>query len=214
MKTITQYTPAMKKVIFDRVKRVMTSDPKFKNIDVGLEVEEQWHQSASIAYHFSGVMGSNPEPVLSIDPDFTEQLSDAELQFVTNHEKAHLNNGDLIISQWYSCALFSSCIVLAGNHEGTDAGLAAKIGLMCAVGKLLNNSISRKLEFKADQDAVHDSIELCDAAVTFFQRHVPKSEPHLQAPWWKKLFSPHPTPEERIENIQGVKTKLKLTLAL
>lgn len=176
--------------------------------------------------------GRNPEKgVVCVTKGLLRDLDQDELEGVIAHEMAHIKNRDTLINAVVATIagaiaiiaemVFWGALFSGRDEEGEMLSALAFMILTPLIATIIRTAISRKMEFRADSDAVkiHENKEGLSSALRKISsanerknsRHKSKVEEaganlFIYNPFSSekvtRLFSTHPPLEKRLENIE------------
>lgn len=176
--------------------------------------------------------GRNPEKgVVCVTKGLLRDLEQDELEGVIAHEMAHIKNRDTLINAVVATIagaiailaemVFWGALFSGRDEEGEMLSALAFMILTPLIATIIRTAISRKMEFRADSDAVkiHENKEGLSSALRKISsanerknsRHKSKVEEaganlFIYNPFSSekvtRLFSTHPPLEKRLENIE------------
>lgn len=179
--------------------------------------------------------GRNPENgVVCVTQGLLQNLENEEVEGVIAHELAHIKNRDTLINAVVATIagalavmaemVFWSAMFSGRDQEGELMSAMAMMILTPLIATIIRASISRKMEFRADSDAVkihQDRKGLSSALRKISSANERKRTSHnsrvqeagsnlfIYNPFSSdkitKFFSTHPPLEERLENIDASK---------
>ena len=177
--------------------------------------------------------GRNPEHgVVCITQGLMRDLEQDEIEGVIAHELAHIKNRDTLINAVVATVagaiailaemVFWGALFSGRDEEGEMLSALAFMILTPLIATIIRMTISRKMEFRADSDAVKiqgNREGLSDALRKISSANERKTKKHkskvqeagsnllIYNPFSSekvtKLFSTHPPLEERLENIEA-----------
>lgn len=177
--------------------------------------------------------GRNPEKgVVCVTQGLLRELDPEEVEGVIAHELAHIKNRDTLINAVVATVagalaimaemVFWGAMFSGRDQEGELMSAMAMMVLTPIIATVIRTSISRKMEFRADSDAVkiHGNREgLSSALRKISSANERKSSKHnsrvqeagsnlfvynpFSSDKITKFFSTHPPLEDRLENIEA-----------
>jgi heat shock protein HtpX len=169
--------------------------------------------------------GRNPKhAAVAVTTGIRLLLTDRELRGVLGHEMAHVKNRDILTSSVVATiataiSMVSFIALWFGGRRNGIGSLIAALGAPIAAA-IIQSAISRSREFQADLDgaravgdpeALASALAKIEAGVQRVPRDVPKATAHLYIanPFGggaaRQLFSTHPSTEERIRRLRGMR---------
>jgi heat shock protein HtpX len=199
--------------------------------DAGIPVPELYISKMDVPNAFA--TGRNPEHgVVCVTQGLLRNLEQEEVEGVIAHEMAHIKNRDTLINAVVATIagaiaiiaemVFWGALFSGKDEEGELLSAMAFMVLTPLIATIIRTAISRKMEFRADSDAVsiHGKKEGLSSALRKISsanerknsRHKSKVEEaganlFIYNPFSSekitRFFSTHPPLEDRLENIES-----------
>lgn len=190
-----------------RVQSVLQQHPSHPAVtDVDAEFEFNEHIPSSSFMRLGSSVNSSATAVINIRASDLNKMTDAQVAFVVNHERAHLAKADpekLFLFNSLKLVVGLGCFFTASETGDTMSCAAAGAALITVI-KLGQRCLMRRSEYRADALAVNNSPHLCQAAIEYLTR---ESQTSQKSSLIQRFMSTHPPLEKRVAALEQIKNK-------